>query len=217
MPLTYRGYAVYISCDGRELGMYGVKVENDEVISCYIAADAGKQFRVHWVDSKPPTHLSVEVRTDGHRIGVVSYKKGSLKVSELGIPVALDARDVSETSRGDLLPSAYSGELRIIEVRLRRVRDFIAVPSISKLSSAANRSRNLHSGSERTSMAVPVRGNRREAQSKATILRPILIDDKPFVIFRFKYRPRSMAYPGSLNGITHFPNRLPGNPRDHPA
>ncbi|KAI0636969.1 hypothetical protein C8Q77DRAFT_538355 [Trametes polyzona] len=91
MPLEHRGYAAYLSCDGREIEQYRVKVENDETISCYVPGDRGKEYRVHWLDSKPPTHLSVEVRSDGRRIGVVSHMKGaSSKGTHSGLRVPLD-------------------------------------------------------------------------------------------------------------------------------
>ncbi len=109
MPLRHRGYGAYISCDGEELDAYKTKVENDKVISCYIASEVGKvrirgrkrddgkkptrlqEFRVHWVDSTPPSHLSVEVRMDGRRMATLSHTKQSSKTSNGGFRIAIDA------------------------------------------------------------------------------------------------------------------------------
>lgn len=107
MPLRHRGYGACISCDGEELEVYKTKVENDRVISCYVASEAEKvcalhpprcldsrvrkEFKVHWVDSKPPSHLSVEIRMDGRRMGVLSHTKQSSTTSNGGLRIATDA------------------------------------------------------------------------------------------------------------------------------
>ncbi|KAI0336541.1 hypothetical protein GY45DRAFT_1315929 [Cubamyces sp. BRFM 1775] len=192
MPLVIRGYGAYISCDGEELKTHQAKAE-DKVASCYIVSDPGKEYRVHWVDSKPPTHLSVEVRVDGRRIGVVSHTKGSSKSSATGLCIALDAHDHSHAAPHDALPSVFNEEVGTVEVRLRRVRDFVAVPVPPKATSARRNAK----GS--TASVAP--GKRPGAPQKpATVLRPILIDDKPYVIFRFMYRTQEYLEAHGLIG-----------------
>lgn len=108
---------------------------------------------MHWVESNPPSHLSVELRMDGRRMGVVSHLKGSSKTSNCGFRVAIDALAPyqfaplvthgaflfscsepfkaeprsSQRTDDDDLPSAYSEELGTIEIKLRRARDFVSV------------------------------------------------------------------------------------------
>lgn len=41
MPLKHRGYGAYITCDGRELEQFQVKVESDKIVSCYVPGDTG--------------------------------------------------------------------------------------------------------------------------------------------------------------------------------
>ncbi|KAI0647053.1 hypothetical protein C8Q79DRAFT_957567 [Trametes meyenii] len=198
MPLTHRGYGVYISCDGRELEQLRVKTsEQERSASCYVCSDTGKDFRVHWVDSKPPTHLSVEIRVDGSRIGVISHTKGSSKPSTSGIFITLENRDLTrDETDDDALPSAYSEELGTVEVRLRRVRDFVTVPFIPKHGSTLgpSRERNAPVANRRLtgSTKSTTVGRRPGTSAKSTILRPILIDDKPYVVFRFFYRPKDV-------------------------
>ncbi|KAI0664805.1 hypothetical protein C8Q70DRAFT_939817 [Cubamyces menziesii] len=190
MPVVARGYGAYISCDGQEVKSYRIKVE-DKVASCYVLNTPGRDYRVHWVDSKPPTHLSVEVRVDGRRIGVVSHTKGSSKASSSGLRVALEAHDLSHAAPHDALPSAFSEEVGTLEVRLRRVRDFVAVPVPSKAAYARRSTKN--------STASVAAGKRQGTPQKlVTVLRPILIDDKPYVIFRFMYRTQDYL---EANGI----------------
>lgn len=57
----------------------------------YLNAPRLKEFKVHWVDSKPPTHLSVEIRMDGRRMGVISHQKQSSRTSSGGFRVSIDA------------------------------------------------------------------------------------------------------------------------------
>ncbi|RPD66137.1 hypothetical protein L226DRAFT_530260 [Lentinus tigrinus ALCF2SS1-7] len=214
MPLRHRGYGAYISCDGAELEVYKTKVENDKVISCYIASEAGKEFKVHWVDSKPPSHLVVEIRMDGRRMGVLSHTKQSSKTSNGGFRIALDAHCPYQfapltTTDDDTLPSAYSEELGTIEVRLRRVRDFIAVPFVPKAQSrpgpASIHERNRKGAGPSHYVSL---GKTKEVKAKSTILRPVLIDDKPYVTFHFFYRPREYLedkgiIPSSSTSRTH--------------
>ncbi|KAI0670380.1 hypothetical protein C8Q78DRAFT_1079353 [Trametes maxima] len=196
MPLMHRGYGAYISCDGRELEQLRAKAsEKDQSASCYVCSDAGKDFRVHWVDSKPPTHLSVEIRVDGSRIGVVSHTKGSSKPATSGISVPLEDRNLArDEADDDALPSAYSEELGTVEVRLRRVRDFVTVPFVPRQSSTLgpSRERNAPAANRRGSTKSAVAERRPGTSAKATILRPILIDDKPYVVFRFFYRSKGV-------------------------
>ncbi|KAL1947902.1 hypothetical protein VTO73DRAFT_13626 [Trametes versicolor] len=216
MPLKHRGYGAYITCDGRELEQFKVKVESDKIVSCYVPGDTGTDYKVHWVDSKPPTHLSVEVRTDGRRIGVVSHTKGSSKTTHPGLRVPLDTNCSSKflhvPSVDDALPAAYSEEIGTIEIRLRRVRDFIAVPFRPKPSAPSGpRGRpgntNSPSNSKGPTKSASV-GSKKENQPKPTVLRPILIDDKPYVVFRFFYRPSEVL---EANGVKpsghHKPNK----------
>ncbi|KAI0721089.1 hypothetical protein C8T65DRAFT_724733 [Cerioporus squamosus] len=196
MPLCHRGYGAYISCDGEELDAYKIQMENDKVISCYVASEAGKEFRVHWIDSKPPSHLSVEVRTDGRRMATLSHTKQTSKTSNGGFRVAIDAHCPYQfapmtTTDDDTLPSAYSEELGTIEVRLRRVRDFMPVPYVPKNQTRPGPAR-IHERNRKgtgPSHCVSL-GKTKEVKAKSTILRPLLIDDKPYVTFRFFYRPK---------------------------
>ena len=73
---------------------------------------------------------------DGRRIGVMSHTKGSSKASSSGLRVALEAHYLSHTAPHDALPSAFSEEVGTVEVRLRRVRDFVAVPVPPKAASS---------------------------------------------------------------------------------
>ena len=45
---------------------------------------------MHWVDTQPPSHLSVEIRMDGRRMGVLSHTKQSAKTSNGGFRVSID-------------------------------------------------------------------------------------------------------------------------------
>ncbi|KAH9854232.1 hypothetical protein C2E23DRAFT_820064 [Lenzites betulinus] len=195
MPLKHRGYGAYISCDGRELEQLRVKVE-DKTVSCYVPVDTGTEYKVHWVDSKPPSHISVEVRTDGRRIGVVSHVKGASKPTGLKVP--LDATSDFLHVRAaddDVLPAAYSEELGVVEIRLRRVRHFITVPLPSKTAAGTGPRRlgGSSSGPSVSSKGASVKSasivGMKENRRNATVMRPILIDDKPYVVFRFLYRP----------------------------
>ncbi|OSC97107.1 hypothetical protein PYCCODRAFT_1481498 [Trametes coccinea BRFM310] len=216
MPLSLRGYEAYISCDGQELDTYQANVENDKVVSCYIGTDAGKNFAVHWIDSKPPTHLSVEVRVDGRRIGVVSHTKGPSKLSTAGLRISLGSHDFTQGSHDDALPSAYSEELGVIEVRMRRVREFIAVPSVAKAPVSGKPSHSAPPKGRRTSVGDNLNARQREIQKK-TVLRPILIDDKPYVSFKFLYRPKSFLKRNgmipSASGSTPCTSRSRGKKR----
>lgn len=106
MPLTLRGFGAYISCDGEEVEQFGAKVENDKTTVCFIASEEGKvrckhssvgnsmtkssqEFAVHWIDQKPPTNLSIEVKMDGRRMGVLSQQKQA-EGRNSGFRVALD-------------------------------------------------------------------------------------------------------------------------------
>ncbi|KAI0831308.1 hypothetical protein BC628DRAFT_1353158 [Trametes gibbosa] len=208
MPLGHRGYGAYISCDGQELEQFCVKVENDNTVSCYVPVDTGTEYKVHWIDSKPPTHLSVEVRADGRRVGVVSHRKGSSTTIRPGLKVPLDTTsDFLHIRAADdaALPAAYSEELGVIEVRLRRVRDFITVPFPSKAAGPGPRRLGGSSapgiGFRGGSVKSASSGSRKENRQKATVMRPILIDDKPHAVFRFLYRPAEVM---EANGIKPF-------------
>ncbi|KAI0362102.1 hypothetical protein OH77DRAFT_1416315 [Trametes cingulata] len=201
MPLVHRGFGAWVSCDGQELEHFQAKVEGDKVMSCYVPGDGSKEYKAHWIDSKPPTHLSIEVRTDGRRIGVVSHTKGSTKASAAGLRVPVDANCSSQflhvSSGDDALPSAYNEDIGTIELRLRRARDFIAVPPTSKLPATSGSSRQRPHSNAGSTKRTPL-GQREATQPRATVLRPILIYDKPYVTFRFMYRPREVL---EANGI----------------
>nr|VWO98800.1 Putative Rab/GTPase [Ganoderma boninense] len=180
MPLDHRGYGAYISHNGEEVELYKPKLEKDKVtMSAYIVSESGMEFNVHWIESKPPSHLSVEIRMDGRRMGVVSHVKGSSQTSNRGFRVAVDALAPYHfaplvTHDDDELPSAYSEDLGTIEIRLRRSTS--AKQEVGAQAAIACRHESL--------------GDKKNVKAKSTILKPILIDDKPYAVFRFYYRPR---------------------------
>ncbi|KAI0780931.1 hypothetical protein BD413DRAFT_15857 [Trametes elegans] len=198
MVLTHRGYGAFISCDSKEVETFQVKSKT-HVASCYIPSEDGVEYRVHWVDSKPPTHLSVEIRVDGRRIGVISHTKGS---SKPGIRLPLEPYEASKFSHAstseDALPFAYSEDLGTIEVKLRRVHDFVPIPHVPRAPATKNPApkRSGKHGLEAArrgpsyAHASSSTGRKSATQTRSTILRPILIDDNPYVTFRFLYRPR---------------------------
>ncbi|TBU65821.1 hypothetical protein BD310DRAFT_912152 [Dichomitus squalens] len=196
MPLKHRGYGAYISCNDEEVQTHKPKAEKDKVtMSGYIVSEAGMEFKVHWVDSEPPSHLSVEIRMDGRRMGVVSHVKGSSKTSNAGFRVAVDAVNLYHfsplaTHDDDDLPSAYTQDLGTIEIRLRRALDFVPVSFTPKKpmpggSVHEHKTKGRGTGSHCVSL-----GGKREVKASSTVLKPLLIDDKPYAIFRFYYRPR---------------------------
>ena len=42
MPVTHRGYDVYIKSDGKELPVFNVEIVNAETVTCWIPSEAGK-------------------------------------------------------------------------------------------------------------------------------------------------------------------------------
>ncbi|KAM5535159.1 hypothetical protein V8D89_011095 [Ganoderma adspersum] len=195
MPLNHRGYGAYISHNGEEVEVHKPELERDKVtMSGYIVSEAGMEFKVHWVESG----------WDGRRMGVVSHVKGSSKTSSCGFRVAVDALAPYQfaplvTHDDDLLPSAYSEDLGTIEIKLRRVRDFVSVAFTPRTphpggSVHERKTRGRGTGSHCVSL-----GGKKDVKLKSTILKPILIDDKPYVVFRFYYRPRNFL---ESKGIT---------------
>ncbi|KAI1795878.1 hypothetical protein LXA43DRAFT_989885 [Ganoderma leucocontextum] len=196
MPLNHRGYGAYISYNGEEVEVHKAKVESDKVtMSGYFVSEAGMEFKVHWIDSKPPSHLSVEVRMDGRRMGVVSHVKGSSKTSNGGFRVAVDALAPYQfaslvTHDNDDLPSAYSEDLGTIEIKLRRARDFVSVPFTPKAPKPGGSVHERKTKGRGTGSHCVSLGDKKDVKARSTILKPLLIDDKPYVVFRFYYRPR---------------------------
>ncbi|KAH9951474.1 hypothetical protein B0H21DRAFT_705714 [Amylocystis lapponica] len=45
MPLNHRGFGAFITCEGKELELYAVKVEDETTITCWIASEAGRTLR----------------------------------------------------------------------------------------------------------------------------------------------------------------------------
>ena len=45
MPLKLNGFTAHICCDDKELEAYGVQKEGGQVVSCWIASEAGKVRR----------------------------------------------------------------------------------------------------------------------------------------------------------------------------
>lgn len=47
MPLQHNGYSAYIKCEGKELEVYGVGVEDEKTVSCWVASEEGKVTSVY--------------------------------------------------------------------------------------------------------------------------------------------------------------------------
>ena len=179
---------------------------------------------------------------DGRRMGVISHTKESSKTSNAGFRIAIDAHcpyqfapvtttgkhSLAPTPNTDLgsgnlddddLPSAYSDDLGTIELRLRRVRNFVPVTFTPKIPTAPGfvheRKGNgaahcvtyvacAHTKLSKITDASWFRlGKKKEVKPQKTILRPLLIDDKPFVSFLFRYRPKGIGHSLAWARIIH--------------
>ncbi|TFY66258.1 hypothetical protein EVG20_g4832 [Dentipellis fragilis] len=65
MPLGHRGFAVHISCDGKEIPHYRSEVLSEVQVSCWIPSEAGKEFIVCYEDIAKEFDFVVRVYCDG--------------------------------------------------------------------------------------------------------------------------------------------------------
>jgi len=76
MP-TLQGVTMQIECGGKPLEEYSLLVENDNIATCWIPTEAGKNFQIAWQVDKNPSlgskHGSIHCYIDGRKVIQDSY------------------------------------------------------------------------------------------------------------------------------------------------
>ncbi|KAI0786154.1 hypothetical protein C8Q75DRAFT_282666 [Abortiporus biennis] len=68
MPRLH-GVGAWILVDGKELYEFGSEIENDKVVSCYVASDEGKQFQFKFENTLNNRNYTFEYTVDGEYLG----------------------------------------------------------------------------------------------------------------------------------------------------
>ncbi|KAJ7761012.1 hypothetical protein B0H16DRAFT_557407 [Mycena metata] len=77
--LHFKEFSAWIMIEGKEAPEYDVQVSEDEkTVTCYIAAEIGKKFSVHWKNASYNQDTSGRVKTDGNACGGKILRCGSL-------------------------------------------------------------------------------------------------------------------------------------------
>ncbi|KAI0748124.1 hypothetical protein C8Q80DRAFT_718352 [Daedaleopsis nitida] len=187
MPLKLQNYAVYVQCDGKELEMYDVRMDDEKTTSCWIPSESGKEFTVHYADESSATMMRITLDVDGRRMGSYACEKQSEGV------IRDDEAAVSSTH--------LTSEIGTIEVTMtkadrfeEREHNYEGVGAVAKIGA-------IHEKSKKAGVHAISFGEQKKILPTKSLM-AVGLQKEPFAVFKFRYRPLELL---QATGVAPLP------------
>jgi len=138
-------------CDGNELETFNVKQEGPSLMTAFVASEAGKQFRITFVNNLSDYDLSIDLRIDGEHI-----KKTYLRARECGRILGIYKSPTS------VLPFKFQ-ELELVDPDME---DAPVVPEMGTIELRAFRTRAVRTVEHQPTANYGLHGGRVSERSK---------------------------------------------------
>ncbi|KAI0325493.1 hypothetical protein GY45DRAFT_1330167 [Cubamyces sp. BRFM 1775] len=200
MPLILNGYSASIHCEDREMDQYGMRLEDERTVSCWIASEAGKTFTIHFGDESAKTVMSVAVRMDGrsveskaHVSRPTSTLTGVLVSTNRIRPFLFSPLVLTDD---DTLDGAVNEELGTIRILMFRVQAFVYNKDLSTDRRVVDIG-TIHEKSKKAGAHAVTFGDALTLEPRYRV-EEIGREAEPFATFVFRYRPIELL---RANGI----------------
>lgn len=206
MPIEFLDFTVWIDSEGQELEEYEIQVEDENTVSCYIASEVGKEFRICWIDGTRMNQCVVACYMDGRPVGGkpsartqsggiegVYTAAGTVRPFKFSPVVTTDDDDIADPDNVD--PDLGCIQVEIHRVAGRRNRALQA----DREQDPQDRGRvhdvgPVHERSKKLGAHHVALGQEafRADGKRPQFLRPNYAGDGPYAVFKFLYRPREI-------------------------
>ncbi|GJE87138.1 hypothetical protein PsYK624_032210 [Phanerochaete sordida] len=213
MAIEFLGFTVWIDCEDKELPEYEVQVEDENTVSCYIASEVGKEFKIGWINKSPLAQCVVACYMDGRPVGGkpsartqaggidgVYTAAGTMRPFKFSPVVTTALRDSADDD--DIAdPDGVDPDLGSLQIEVHRVagRGDAGLRADHAQNQARGRvldigpvhERSKKLGAHHVALGDAVhRPDGRRPQFLAPTYAPNL---GPYAVFRFLYRPRGTS------------------------
>ncbi|KAL0578478.1 hypothetical protein V5O48_003527 [Marasmius crinis-equi] len=132
MVLSHEEFTAWVTIDGKPVEEYQIRnLPEKKRVECYIPSQAGRNYEVHWRDSRRSTATDGLVVVDGKKCGTKTispdldkpdntYKKGFRTSSNLIVPFQFaDIETTDDESRANLPNSPFVGRIELLIYRVK--------------------------------------------------------------------------------------------------
>ncbi|KAJ8088545.1 hypothetical protein PM082_022618 [Marasmius tenuissimus] len=218
--LRYDGFSAWITVDDKPLGEYDVRVEEEtKVVTCWIASEAGKPYKIHWHNEEFRSPTMGRVRVDGHECG----GKGT-RTEESNHPLYMEGLYVTETScrpftfsnvkvsdEDGLLSDPTVADIGLIQIKIENV--WVVRTGLAWKGNPVPVAKTFHEKTKKmithqTSFDQPAITIRKRTEARTESLGP------PVVTFQFRYRPLAILQAQGIASRPPLQSISPSPPHD---